>query len=433
MTAKKIEIRRKTATTYEVQSSRDPNLYHRVEINPETDGGICSCPGDGSIARAGTGNQCRHVKAVFKMTAAAKKEAATTAGSGPNPETAVAIRDSMALGAPAPGAAVVPFMPSREDMRGMMELANFLAGAQMLPKGITKSQDVMMLLLYGRQLGIDPMTASQKLFVIDGRIGMYAEMMLALAKANEPTLEAKFEWSDADGGSCTCDLWRNGKSVQKVTYTGKMADAAGQTKKGGPWQSYRRDMLAWNACKRALRLGAPELYLAIQPRGLAAQVQTFEDQIIEGSAVVIEDEADALPLPASAGATTAAEYAPPVAPATGTGALPQPDPGPKPASAGNTPDPAEPAPKQELSAERATVLRDLLKRAASELPADAWTMLRTALSQSYGYALAEGKFAAGRLTPADGEEAIEDVARIVNEAVTAGGPPATDPDDLPFS
>lgn len=135
------------------------------------------------------------------------------------------------------------------------KLATQIADTDFVPKAFRrKPEAVMAALLTGRELGLGPMTALQRIHVIEGKAGLDAQGMRAqvLAAGHELWIV------ESTPDKCTAAGRRRGSEhVQQVTWTIQEARAAGLAGKGN-WKSYPRQMLQARATAELCRLVAPD-------------------------------------------------------------------------------------------------------------------------------------------------------------------------------
>jgi hypothetical protein len=175
-----------------------------------------------------------------------------------------------------------------------MELGNVLARSGYFKDARDASQAVVKV-LFGREIGIGPVSAMMGIHIIEGKPAPSANLIAARIKSSgrydyrvrEHTTEAcrlEFFERDSKGGR---------ESLGVVEWTMDDAKRAGLTgKAGSPWQKYPRAMLFARAISEGARVHAPELFggaPVYTPEELGAEVDA------EGNAVVISSE----PLPAA--------------------------------------------------------------------------------------------------------------------------------------
>lgn len=155
--------------------------------------------------------------------------------------------------------------------------------------------------LQGISLGLDPLTSLQQIYVVHGRPGMYAKMMVALvqSKGHEVWTEDNTETRAVVAGRR-----RGTDAVERVTITMDMARKAGWTK-NGTYQATPADMLWARAAARVCDRIASDVL-----KGLATVEDIETDRAVESAPA---GRTVASPRPARA--VTAAQQAAPAAPA----------------------------------------------------------------------------------------------------------------------
>ena len=134
-----------------------------------------------------------------------------------------------------------PSRPSWIDVmdRGV-ELAEIIANTDFVPKGLRGNQPaILAAILYGHEVGLEPMQSLAKISVIEGRPSLWAEAQraLILAAGHEMWVEESTVTRATVAGRR-----RDSKQTQRVTWTlddAKRARLAGKQN----WQTYPRQML----------------------------------------------------------------------------------------------------------------------------------------------------------------------------------------------
>lgn len=166
-----------------------------------------------------------------------------------------------------------PAVPDVDSWTGVIEpvsrLAGVIADTEFVPKGLRGSAAaVTAALLYGREVGLPPMTALTQTHVIEGKPAISAEAMraLVLAAGHELVFEEKTgAHAIAAGRRRGSDRW------SRVEWTLDMARAAGLTTKA-VWKSYPRAMLAARATAELCRDLFPDVI-----RGFRATEELEDD------------------------------------------------------------------------------------------------------------------------------------------------------------
>jgi hypothetical protein len=131
-----------------------------------------------------------------------------------------------------------------------VELAEIIANTEFVPKGLRGNQPaILAAILYGHEVGLEPMQSLAKVAVIDGRPSLAAEAQraLILAAGHEMWVEETSVTRATVAGRR-----RDSKQTQRVTWTlddAKRARIAGKQN----WQSYPRQMLVARASAELAR------------------------------------------------------------------------------------------------------------------------------------------------------------------------------------
>lgn len=135
-------------------------------------------------------------------------------------------------------------------------LAAVVADTEFVPKGLRgKPAAATAAMLYGREVGLPPMTALASTHVVEGRPGISAEAMRALVLASGHEIE----FPESTGALCRARGRRAGReNWTEVVWTLDMARAAGLLGKSN-WKSYPRQMLQARATVELCRLIFPDV------------------------------------------------------------------------------------------------------------------------------------------------------------------------------
>lgn len=164
----------------------------------------------------------------------------------PEPTTAIAVPEPIRPDD-------LPLMPGHQEARDLASLAGTLAAADCLPSALRrKPNDVFMVLLTGRDLGLRPSVAIRSLHVIDGQVTVPPKVKLALVR--ERGLGRV--WPDPDNGpeSATWyavradqpdDLFASKVTIQEANQI-RLSASKMLTDKDN-WKNYPARMLSWRA------------------------------------------------------------------------------------------------------------------------------------------------------------------------------------------
>lgn len=134
------------------------------------------------------------------------------------------------------------------------ELAKLLAGSDIVPKDLQgKPANVLVVLMFGRELGISTAQALQNVMVVNGRPAMWGDAVIGKVEAS-----GVMEWwrdaFDEKTMTATFTVKRKGKPEPTVrTFSQADAQKAGLWSKQGPWSQYPKRMLFCRARAFALR------------------------------------------------------------------------------------------------------------------------------------------------------------------------------------
>lgn len=138
----------------------------------------------------------------------------------------------------------------------VIRFADIVNGTEFVPKGIRGSAPATAAaILYGREVGLPPMTSLSSTHVVDGRPAINAEAMRALvfAAGHEISVDT------SNGSECTMRGRRRGSDQwTSVTWSLAMARAANLVGRDN-WKKYPRAMLAARATAELCRLIFPDV------------------------------------------------------------------------------------------------------------------------------------------------------------------------------
>lgn len=155
------------------------------------------------------------------------------------------------------------------------KLAQYVADTEFVPKGLRgNAPAAAAAILYGREIGLPPMTALNGVYIVDGSPSLAAEQMRSLVLAAGHDLE----FVETTGTICKVRGRRRGSETwTTVEWSIDMARAAGlTTKKGSVWQNYPRRMLQARASSELCELVFPDVIHGF--RSLEAQQDAADEQ-----------------------------------------------------------------------------------------------------------------------------------------------------------
>mgnify|MGYP003108472388 CR=1 FL=1 len=149
------------------------------------------------------------------------------------------------------------------------EVAKTLAMSQALPPHFRgKPAEVFFALQTAYDLGISPLMAMQNLYMVHGRMGMSAQLAIALANKSGPfqgPLRFEVDKSDASNLAVTCFAFLKDDPDSRVEMTVDMNQAkADGWIKNPKYKTIPEQMLRYRAATWLIRLYAPEVLLGLQ-------------------------------------------------------------------------------------------------------------------------------------------------------------------------
>lgn len=172
------------------------------------------------------------------------------------------------------------------------KFAGYIAGTEFVPKSLRDSPAAATAaIMYGREVGLPPMTSLTQTHVIEGRPSMAAEAMRALVLAAGHDIEV----TESTGGICKMRARRRGSErwTPEVVWTLDMARAAGLLNKSN-WKNWPRRMLQARATSELCELYFPDVILGFR------SVEELEDmggeetapaQVVQGTTPVARKRA----------------------------------------------------------------------------------------------------------------------------------------------
>lgn len=147
-----------------------------------------------------------------------------------------------------------------------------------LPSSIKTPEQFMMIILKGRELGIQPLVATSKISVIQGKPTMDAELMLA--KILEKFPATQIEYPIYTNEECKITVKRPGWKASSFSFTIEDAKKAGLMGKD-TWQKYPRAMLRSRCIAEMARAIFPDVLCGVShtPEELGATVTESGDVI----------------------------------------------------------------------------------------------------------------------------------------------------------
>lgn len=125
------------------------------------------------------------------------------------------------------------------------EIAAEAFNSGLLPQAIKTPQMAAIIALKGRELGLPPMQALSGLYVVNGKVAMASELMMALIRGR--CSSAKIKVVERTAKCCKIAASRNGGEPEVFEFNEADAKRADLIKPGGPWTKYPANMM-YNRC-----------------------------------------------------------------------------------------------------------------------------------------------------------------------------------------
>ena len=181
-----------------------------------------------------------------------------------------------------------------QDWALMRDQAQTLMKSGFLPSSIKSPEAAMAIILTGRELSIPMMTALNNIQVIQGKVTVPPQMMLALINRTGECEEIKIT---DDGKAAHCTMKRKGRAAHTESFSSEDADrfmtseGYGDNKRTIPlsqkhnWKSQPRTMRKWRAVAACARVVFPDVITGLYTaEEMGADVGFSED----GEAYAVE-------------------------------------------------------------------------------------------------------------------------------------------------
>lgn len=180
------------------------------------------------------------------------------------PDKAVAKVKEQHLGERTTGGALTRLAP--QSFGELEHIAQVLAGSDIVPKDlIKKPANVLLVLMFGNEIGLTPAQALQNVMVVNGRPSLWGDAVMGLVESSNLQDWWKDEFNPTlDGGTWIFTTKRKGREPVVRAFSMKDAQTAKLTEKDGPWKHYPKRMLFNRARAFALRDTYPDVLKGLQ-------------------------------------------------------------------------------------------------------------------------------------------------------------------------
>ena len=208
------------------------------------------------------------------------------------------------------GTAIVPYkvqppaalLPTSDELAMIKAIAGAaLEGKSLLPtiseRGTERPMtpgEASVIMLFGRELGVQPMAALSQIYVVKGRPSASAQLLVGLMQSRDPNAWVEILQRTAEVAK-VCIHYKGRSQVFEATIgDAKRAGLA----EGVNWKKYPKQMLVWTATRTGVRIMAPDAINALHQLPTIEQAgEMFEATPafdVEGTAVEVA-AADAEP------------------------------------------------------------------------------------------------------------------------------------------
>lgn len=160
------------------------------------------------------------------------------------------------------------------------QFCEMVLSSGLLPNAVNSPQKALVILLKGKELGLDPMVALAELYVVNGKPGISSAMMMALALRRG----IRFKWltePDREAQEAILEITRPDGASHIERFTIEEASRAGLAQRD-TWRSWTANMLRSRALSRGIRYFAPDILLAYTTDELEDMDQGIPTQDISG-------------------------------------------------------------------------------------------------------------------------------------------------------
>lgn len=146
----------------------------------------------------------------------------------------------------------------------MYRLAQNLAQSDLLPKDLKgKAANVLIVMMYGQELGLSPVQSLQGIYVVNGRPSMSGQLWFSLIRKAGHRIAV----SDHTDKSCTVTITRGDSGEEHAeTFTWADAERAKLTGKD-VWRQWPKRMLLWRAGSSCATIICPEVAMGFDLQG----------------------------------------------------------------------------------------------------------------------------------------------------------------------
>ena len=166
-----------------------------------------------------------------------------------------------------PQRTIDPYTPT--SIAEAKELATMYAASRLLGPSYGTPQQVLLVMATGAELGISATAALRGIYVVEGRVYMSADLMVALVMRS-PNCQ-RFDLVEASGERAVYEVQRKGGKPCRFEFTAKDAQRVGS--KGPAWSKYPATMMRHRAASEACRAVFPDVLLGVYSEEEREEIQ----------------------------------------------------------------------------------------------------------------------------------------------------------------
>lgn len=145
----------------------------------------------------------------------------------------------------------------QDELQGQLVVAERVMKSGLLPTWISTPDKALAVMMAAKELGIPPMTGFREIFLVNGKVGLSAKIMLGMIFKKYPSARISYKETETSSTVTAC---RPGDEPSSFTFTLDDAKKAGLLTKG-PWQTWPKQMLRWRAVSQMAMALFPDVMM----------------------------------------------------------------------------------------------------------------------------------------------------------------------------
>lgn len=173
---------------------------------------------------------------------------------------------------------MMPAIPTKDEFQTMERLAQMALKSGYLPASIKSVEQAVLIMLKGRELGIQPMQAFAGIQVIQGKPTVSPELMLSLIYSRVKGAIVDYVRTDETG--CWIEARRPGGKVAQFCFTMEDAKRAELVRKG-PWINFPAAMCRARCISAMARALFPDAIAGASYIPEEIEAQAYEPEVVQ--------------------------------------------------------------------------------------------------------------------------------------------------------